>query len=93
MEMAVGVFKNFAEWTGNHLCWRLFFHKVYQSTQICGVLQGSILGPMLFNLYVTDMSTFTSSTCLHFADDTTLYKRCKVKDIPDCANMTLFKTM
>ena len=33
------------------------------------------------------MSTFTSSTCLQFADDNTLYKRCKVKDIPDYANI------
>ena len=54
---------------------------------MCGVPQGSILGPILFNLYVTDMSTFKSSTCLQFADDTTLYKRCKVKDIPDCVNI------
>ena len=54
---------------------------------MCGFPQGSILGSILFNLYVTDMSTFTSSTCLQFADDTTLYKRCKVKDIPDCANI------
>ena len=53
----------------------------------CGVFQGSILGPTLFNLYVTDMSTFTSSTCFQFADDTTLYKRCKVKDIPACVNI------
>ena len=35
---------------------------------------------------VTGMSTFTSSTCLQFPDNTTLYKRCKVKDIPDYAN-------
>ena len=33
------------------------------------------------------MSKFTSSTCLQFADDSTLYKRCKVTDIPDCANI------
>ena len=33
------------------------------------------------------MSTFTSSTCLQFVDDTTLYKRCKIKDIPDFANI------
>ena len=32
------------------------------------------------------MSTFMSNTCLQFANDTTLYKRCKVKDILDCAN-------
>ena len=36
---------------------------------------------------MSDMSTFTSGTCLQFADDTTQYKRCKVKDIPDCANI------
>ena len=64
------------------------FHKAHQLTQMCGVPQVSILGPMVFNLYVTDMSTFTSSTCLQFTDDTTLYKRCKVKDIPDRANIT-----
>ena len=80
--MPVGVFKNFC--VGGS-----FSIRCTSRQQICGVLQGSILGPMLFNLYVTDMSTFTSSTCLHFADDTTLYKRCKVKDIPDI----LFKTM
>ena len=54
---------------------------------MCGVPQVSILGSILFNLYVTDMSAFTSSTCLQFANHTTLYKRCKVKDIPDCANI------
>ena len=32
------------------------------------------------------MSTFTSSTCLEFTDDT-LNKRCKVKDIADSANI------
>ena len=36
---------------------------------------------------VTDVSAFTRSTCLQFADDTILYKRCKVKDIPDCATI------
>ena len=33
------------------------------------------------------MFTLTSSTCLQFADDTNLYKRCNVKYIPDCANI------
>ena len=63
------------------------FHKVHQLTEMCGVPQGSMLGPMLFNLYVTGMSTFTSGMCLQFTDDTTLYKKCKVKDIPDRANI------
>ena len=51
-----------------------------------GVPQGSILGLIHFNLYVTDMSAFTSSICLHVADSTTQYKRCKAKDIPDYTN-------
>ena len=46
---------------------------------MCGVPQSSILGPIPFNFNVTDMSTFTSSTCLQFADDTNLNKRCKAK--------------
>ena len=54
---------------------------------MCRFPDGSILGPIPFNFYVTDISTFTSSTCLQFPDNTTLYKRCKVKDIPDCANI------
>ena len=52
-----------------------------------GVPQASILGPILFNLYATDISIFTSSKCLQFAGDTTLYKRCKVKHTLDCANI------
>ena len=53
---------------------------------MCNVAQGSILGPILFNLHVRKMSTFTSSTCLEFTDNN-LNKRCKVKDILDSANI------
>ena len=53
---------------------------------MCNVAQGSILGPILFILHARNMSTFTSSTCLEFTDNN-LNKRCKVKDIPDSANI------
>ena len=45
------------------------------------VPEGSILGPILLNLCVHDLSENSIGECLRFADDTTLYHYCKFKDI------------
>ena len=50
-----------------------------------GVPQGSILDPILFNLYVPDMSSITpNSNCIQYADDSTLYRSCKINQKDTC---------
>ena len=51
---------------------------------ISGVPQGSVLGPILFILYVNDLPDKVKSYCKIFADDTKLYKEINnLKDYKD----------
>ena len=38
-----------------------------------GIPQGSVLGPLLFVVFINDMSSGITSTCTHFLDDSKIY--------------------
>ena len=52
----------------------MFFH----------VPQGSILGPVLFNLYVAELADRTYSKTIQYVDETTLYRHCKISTLHEC---------
>ena len=49
-----------------------------------GVPQGSIMEPVIFNLYVADIHAHVNMQCHQYADNTTLYVQCKQSNLESC---------
>ncbi|CAM5147068.1 unnamed protein product [Eretmochelys imbricata] len=60
-------------WLKGRLQWVLLKGKLSGWREVTGgVPQGSVLGPILFNLFITDLGTKSGSVLIKFADDTKL---------------------
>ena len=84
----LGFSKSTLHWFLSYLSGRKQFVQVdnNQSTLLdvlFGVPQGSVLGPVLFNLYTLDLQNHVDCPTLQYADDTTMYSSCKPNKLPE----------
>ena len=84
--------KRFLYWIFSYLTDRRHFVQIDSNisstlyTNFC-VPQEPILGPLLFNLCVAHMNSISNgSECIQYADNSTIYRSCNMKNINKCSN-------
>ena len=82
----LGFSGSFLKWMINYLWNRYHFVQIDESCLDMahvpfGVQQGSIWGPVIFNLYVADLQNNVNCQCFQYADDTTFHIYTKVSDL------------
>jgi len=80
-----GIQGNILKWIENFLSDRkqqvvLNGHVSRSTSVISGVPQGSVLGPLLFNMFINDLPSVVSSSIFMFADDTKIFRIIKSSD-------------
>ena len=93
----LGFSRNFLMWTLNYDMHRKQFVQIDDTCSEVknvnfGVPQGSILGPVLFNIYVADLQDNVNVKCFQYADDKTIYDRAKISDLNSCRN-TIYQSI
>ena len=93
----LGFSRDFLIWTLNYVMHRKQFVQIDDMRSEVknvhfGVPQGSILGPVLFNIYVADLQDNVNVKCFQYADDTTIYDHAKASDLNSCRN-TIYQSI
>ena len=86
-----GITSTELKWFSSYLSGRKQVVKFHQETSefcdiTCGVSQGSVLGPILFLLFINDISNFAVEGCVlnMYADDVIIYTSATSKDELEC---------